>query len=110
DDYAFELSSSAVVIPGLTPQRPYVRGADLLERGIENGSVPQECTGLLNELAVLDPGSSLHAARSFGGAVGLSHAQVGELARSFLVEQTVWHATRDPRVDHGQLISKSGVS
>jgi hypothetical protein len=110
DDYADELSSPAVSIPGLTPQRPYVRGADLLERGIENGSVPPDCTGLLNELAVLDPGSSLHAARSFGLASGLSGAQVATVARAFLVEQTVWHATRDPRVDHGPLVSYSGIA
>jgi hypothetical protein len=110
DDYADELSSPTVNIPGLTPQRPYVRGADLLDRGIDNGSVPPDCTGLLNELAVLDPGSSLHAARSFGQSAGLSDAQVATVARSFLVEQTVWHATRDPRVDHGPLISKSGIA
>lgn len=110
DDYADELSSPAVNIPGITPQRPYVRGADLLERGIENGSVPPDCTGLLNELAVLDPGSSLHAARSYAGSAKLNEAQTAAVARSFLVEQTVWHATRDPRVDHGPLIAKSGIA
>ncbi|HVT97276.1 MAG TPA: hypothetical protein VHE33_07185, partial [Acidobacteriaceae bacterium] len=110
NDYADELSSPTVNIPGLTPQRPYARGADLLERGIENGSVPGECTGLLNELAVLDPGSSLHAARSFATSANLNATQTAALARSFLVEQTVWHATRDPRVDHGPLIAKSGFS
>jgi hypothetical protein len=110
NDYADELSSSTVNIPGITPQRPYVRGADLLERGIENGSVPPECTGLLNELAVVDPGSSLHAAKSFGLANGLTAAQVSTVARAFLVEQTVWHATRDPRVDHGPLIANSGFA
>ena len=109
DDYADELSSSTINIPGMTPQRPYLRGADLLERGIENGSVPPDCTGLLNELAVLDPGSSLHAAKSFGTSVKLSDTQVASVARSLMVEQTVWHATRDPRVDHGPLISKSGI-
>jgi hypothetical protein len=112
DDYADELSSSAVNIniPGMTPQRPYVRGADLLERGIENGSVPPDCTGLLNELAVLDPGSSLHAARSVATSAKLNTTQTAALARSFLVEQTVWHATRDPRIDHGPLIVKSGFA
>jgi hypothetical protein len=110
DDYADELSSMTVNIPGLTPQRPYIRGADLLERGIENGSVPPECTGLLNELAVVDPGSSIPAASGFGKANGLSSAQTAAVAQSFLVEQTVWHATRDPRVDHGPLASYSGIS
>jgi len=109
DDYADELSSSTINIPGVTPQRPYLRGADLLERGIENGGVPPDCTGLLNELAVLDPGSSLHAARSFATSVKLSDTQVASVARSLMVEQTVWHATRDPRVDHGPLIAKSGI-
>jgi hypothetical protein len=110
NDYADELSSPTVNIPGLTPQRPSVRGADLLERGIENGSVPPDCSGLLNELAILDPGSSLHAARSFGASAKLNETQIAAVARSFLVEQTVWHATRDPRVDHGPLLAKSGIA
>lgn len=110
DDCADELSCFAVNIPGLTSQRPYVRGADLLERGVENGSVPPECTDLLNELAVVDPGSSIHAASSFGLANNLTSAQVAAVAQSFLVEQTVWQATRDPRVDHGPLISYSGIA
>jgi hypothetical protein len=110
NDCVDELSSTAVSIPGQTPQRPYIRGADLLERSIENGSVPPECTDLLNELAVVDPGSSTHGAASFGKANNLTSAQITSVARSFLVEQTVWQATRDPRVDHGPLISRSGIS
>ena len=110
NDYADSVSSPAVDFLGTTPERPYVRGADLLERGIENGSVPPDCTGLLNELAVVDPGSSLHAAKSLGITNGFTATEVNAVAQAFLVEQTVWHATRDPRVDHAPLIARSGIS
>jgi len=62
----------------------------------------------LRELAVLDPGTSLAAAHSAAGpnpAAGL----VTALARNFLVEQTAWHALRDPRIDPGPLVSHSGI-
>ena len=32
------------------------------------------------------------------------------MTRNFAVEQTAWHATRDPRIDHGPLLSLSGIS
>jgi hypothetical protein len=32
------------------------------------------------------------------------------VARNFLVEQTAWHATRDPRVDQSPLIASSGFA
>ena len=37
-------------------------------------------------------------------------AQIKQVARNFMVEQTAWWATRDPRYDHGQLIAHSGIS
>ena len=101
--------------------RPAVRGDDILERGVENGSIPPDCEDLLHELVVLDPGGAVAAARTAlappsvarAGAVtapGISEADVQGQARNFMVEQTAWWATRDPRVDHAPLIAQSGIS
>jgi hypothetical protein len=86
-----------------------VKPEDLLESGVENGSVPPECEGLLQELAVLDPGSSAAAAAVAAGP-NAGAAEVASLARSFLVEQTAWHAVRDSRVDSAPLLALSGIS
>ncbi len=94
---------------GTIPSRVSVQGADLLERGIEHGGVPPECEDLLRELAVLDPGTSIAAAHAAAG----SQAPAGTIlafAQNFAVEQTAWHATRDPRVDQAPLIALSGIS
>jgi hypothetical protein len=109
-DVADEISSRAPAI-GASPdsERPWVRGADLLERGVENGSVPPECDGLLHELAVLDPGTAPAAGRSVADRIKASAVYADAVAENFLVEQTVWHATRDPRVDHGPLLTHSGI-
>jgi hypothetical protein len=81
----------------------HVTGEDVLERGAENGSIPIECEDLLRELAVLDPGSAAVIARK---------RAVGDAApggtRAMTVEQTMWWATRDPRVDQAQLVALSG--
>jgi hypothetical protein len=97
--------------PGIviTGQRASVQGADLLERGVENGSVPPECDDLLRELALLDPGTALAAAHAAAGN-NPSSSSLQALANNFMVEQTAWHAIRDPRVDHGPLISQSGLA
>jgi hypothetical protein len=85
-----------------------VRGADLLGQGVENGSTPPECEDLVRELALLDPGSAGAAA-----AVALPEA-TGELlavqTRDFAVEQTAWWITRDPRVESGPLLARSGIA
>ena len=89
--------------------RVTANGADLLERGVENGSVPPECEDLLCELAVLDPGTSVtagHAAAPPTSAAPVLQA----FAQNFAVEQTAWHATRDPRIDHAPLLAVSGIS
>jgi len=107
-DSATQLSSRDPGAPATTA-RPSVHGTDLLERGIENGSVPPECEDLLRELAVLDPGTAPVAARASAGA-NASAPVLQALAANFAVEQTAWHATRDPRVDHAPLISLSGIT
>ena len=87
------------------------KGADVLDGGVANGSVPTECNDLLAELAVLDPGSATFAARStVRGTARMSTAQVELAARSYAVEQTVWWATRDPKRDVAPLAAKSGLS
>ncbi len=108
-DCATQVSCPAPTATGAGGGRVSVQGADLLERGIENGGVPPECEDLLRELAVLDPGTSIAAARTAAGTAA-SGGVVQGLAQNFLVEQTAWHATRDPRVDHGPLISLSGIT
>jgi hypothetical protein len=115
-----ELSCSALTGQ---PNRPAVRGDDLLERGVENGSVPPECEDLLRETVLFDPGASMAAARSAifvppqGGIAATTRAAAAPvapadlaLARNFTVEQTVWWATRDPRVDPGPLVARSGIA
>ena len=87
------------------------KGADVVDRGVANGSVPVECDDLLAELAVLDPGSATFAARSnVRGDTAAATEQVNRAARTFAVEQTVWWATRDPRRDVAPLAARSGLS
>ncbi|HEV7914896.1 MAG TPA: hypothetical protein VGP22_14105, partial [Albitalea sp.] len=87
------------------------KGADVLDGGVVNGSVPPECNDLLTELAVLDPGTATFAARStVRGTQRLSTEQVNQAARTYAVEQTVWWATRDPKRDVAPLAAKSGLS
>jgi hypothetical protein len=101
-----ELSCSAIT--GL-PNRPSVRGEDLLERGAENGSVPPECEDLLLETVLLDPGAAVAAAH-VAHAVNVVSQEVLTTARNFSVEQTAWWAVRDPRVDTGELVARSGIT
>ncbi|MBV9766214.1 MAG: hypothetical protein JOZ48_15315, partial [Acidobacteriaceae bacterium] len=85
--------------------RPAVTGDDVLERGVENGSVPQECEDILCEVVLVDPGTALVAAQ----AAGATGSAVGTVASNFMVEQTAWWATRDPRFDAGPLVAHSGI-
>ncbi|MGD0452779.1 MAG: hypothetical protein ABSB69_04220 [Solirubrobacteraceae bacterium] len=84
--------------------RACTRGADVLERGVENGSVPIECEGLLEETALLDTGSAAVIAAS------VSAVPDAQAERNITVEQTAWYSLRNPRVDHGPLIAHSGIS
>jgi hypothetical protein len=84
--------------------RPLVRGADVLQRGVENGSVPLECEGILQETVLLDTGSGA----AISSAAGTTRIPVSE--RNITVEQTAWYSLRNPRVDHGPLIARSGYA
>jgi hypothetical protein len=87
--------------------RPAIKGDDLLLRGVENGSIPPECEDLLRETVLHDPGTAVHAAQT---STGLRGERLLAQAQNFMVEQTVWWATRDPRVDHAPLVTKSGIT
>jgi hypothetical protein len=89
---------------------PYV-GSDILEGGLENGSIPIECDDLLKEVALLDPGSAAAGATVIQQRqTGAGATQLRTIMHNIKVEQTAWHATRDPRVDHGPLIARSGIT
>lgn len=99
-----------MVLRGL-PGGGRFRGADVLAGGVGNGSVPPECDELLQELAVLDPGSSTFGARAgVRGDARLTTDQVKQAARAYTVEQTVWWASRDPKRDLAPLAAKSGIA
>ncbi len=89
---------------GSDGSRRSVGGSDVLERGVENGSVPLECEGLLQETALLDIGS----APAISAAAGETGNVTSE--RNVTVEQTAWYALRNPAVDHGPLLARSGIS
>lgn len=94
-----------------SPRAGQVTGEDLLGSRVSNGSVPPECNDLLNELALLDPGSATFAARvGSRGKKRLTTKQVDQAARTYAVEQTAWWATWDPRRDSAPLAARSGYS
>jgi hypothetical protein len=86
-----------------------IGGDDLLETGIGNGSVPVECEGLLREVMILDPGAApaiaTNAAQRASGAFDIATA-----VQRVTVEQTAWYALRNPRIDPGPLLARSGIA
>jgi IPT/TIG domain len=98
-----ELSCADPTAPG---GRYAVSAADVLDRGVENGSVPPDCEDLLKELILLDPGSAYAAAQVNVGAGTNLAARIQNLQ----VEQTSWWATRDSRVDQAPLTALSGLA
>ncbi|MEO8880070.1 MAG: hypothetical protein ABI446_06690, partial [Gemmatimonadaceae bacterium] len=89
------------------PSRLAVRSADILASGVDNGSVPLECQSLLGETALLDPGAAPAIVAAVGASIPANRAQLAR--RNVTVEQTAWYAMRDPRMDHGPLLSHSGI-
>lgn len=90
-----------------------VRGPDILESGVENGSVPLECEVLLQETALLDPGGA-DAIYSTAAAVNASSPGVTfdrtTAMQNIAVEQTAWYSLRQPGIDHGPLLAYSGIT
>lgn len=110
----FELNElSCNPLTGL-PMRPSIRGDDILERGVENGSVPPDCELLLYETVLLDPGSAATAAGLFTSSASIPTGQLAAtqqaLTERFMVEQTAWMAIRDPRTNHDGLLANSGFA
>jgi hypothetical protein len=110
--------------------RPRSSADSVLERSVENGSVPPECEDLLRETILLDPSAAVNLAQSAltqvapfrlsataknaapaaaPTAAAPTAAQINAVAKNFVVEQTAWWATRDPRFDHGPLVAQSGI-
>jgi hypothetical protein len=87
------------------PIRPSVTGDDVLERGVDNGSVPYECEDILREVTLLDPGTSTAAAHASGAAA----SDVTAVSNRFMVEQTAWWSTRDVRIDSAPLLALSSI-
>jgi len=86
-----------------------VRGGDILERPVDHGGVPVECTDLLNELALLDPGSASVAVRATArGRTRIPTAVHDDLARVFATEQVAWWVGRDERRDSAHVLAASG--
>ena len=93
-------------------------GEDLLLGGLQNGSIPPECEDLLRETVLHDPGSAAVAAQqsrwmssnqfNASNVAAVAAPSIMEVTKNFVVEQTAWWATRDPRVDHGPLLANSG--
>ncbi len=98
-----ELSCADQSVPG---GRFAVSGPDVLDRGVENGSVPPDCEDLLKELILLDPGSA-YAAAQVNAGLG---ADLAARIQNLQVEQTSWWATRDSRVDQAPLTALSGLA
>lgn len=119
--------------------RPTSTADPILERSVSNGSVPPECEDLLREVVILDPSAAVNLAQAAlnpvapfrvaatsAAAAGSAPAspsaapaapkaapptaaQINAVAKNFVVEQTAWWATRDPRFDHGPLVANSGI-
>lgn len=102
------VSELSWVMPDL-PERFAVRGEDVMENGIGNGSVPLECEGLLRETVILDNGSSDTIAANIAGRTEGTF-DVATAARHASVEQTAWYALRNPRIDAAPLLAHSGIA
>ena len=90
-----------------------VRGEDILESSIDNGSVPPECDVLLRETALLDPGSASVIAATTANNMppGISEALDQQTAQQNIqVEQTAIYALRAPGIDPGPLLAHSGIT
>jgi hypothetical protein len=94
-------------VPGVAG-RLSVGGADILAIGVDSGSVPAECQGLLGETALLDPGAAPAIVAAVGSRVPAAATTAAR--RNVTVEQTAWYALRDPRIDHGPLLAHSGIT
>jgi hypothetical protein len=89
-----------IVWPAISPK-------DILDRGVDNGSVPPECEELLGEAAILDPGASAPMVDNVIQNLNLTPVARAAYIKNVMVDQTAWYAARDPRVDSGALITRT---
>jgi hypothetical protein len=89
---------------------PPVYPDDVLDRGVENGSVPPECDEILGEAAILDPGASAPIVNSASKSVPIPAAQLAAQVQNVMVDQTAWLVTRDPRIDRAPVVSRSAYT
>ena len=80
---------------------------DVLDRGVNNGSVPLECNELLGEAAILDPGAAAPMVASAAQNLHMTPAQVAAETQNIIVDQTSWLVTKDPRVDPGPIMARA---
>jgi hypothetical protein len=92
--------STAVGVGG---ERATVTPDDLLARPFDPRGAPPDCRDLVRETVLLDPGSARAA------ALHVLPEPAEEVVRAFMVEQTAWWALRDPLVDPGPLLARSGL-
>jgi hypothetical protein len=84
---------------------------DVLDNGVDNGSVPPECNEILNEAAMLDPGAAVTMADAAAPSIpNFNPTMRATLISRVMAEQTAVHALRDPRVDTAGLVARSGFA
>ncbi len=89
---------------------PPIHPDDVLDRGVDNGSVPPECDEILGEAAMLDPGASAPIVSSAFAGTPMAAQEMAAQVQQVMVDQTAWLATRDPRIDNGPIVSKSAFT
>ena len=91
-------------------QRAAVSGDEVLDVPFTGApDLPADCADLVREAVLLDPGSARAAALLTLPALDDGSA-VEDLTQNFMVEQTVWWALRDPLVNAGTLLARSGIT
>lgn len=89
---------------------PAIYPDDVLDRKVENGSVPPECDELLGEAAILDPGACVVISDISTKNIVQTPDQRNARIQKVMVQQTAWWATRDPRIDAGPVVAYTRYS
>ncbi|MFZ5890555.1 MAG: hypothetical protein ACOY0T_05750 [Myxococcota bacterium] len=93
-----------------TGARVAIRASDVLERPLLHGGVPPECQQLLEELGLLDPGTSAVIAEAITKQGRIPEALPKDtLTRIAATEQTAWWATRRATTDARAIAVHSGL-
>jgi hypothetical protein len=111
----FTVTAISADLGGDRPTHGTLTGRQLVERGVDNGGVPAECTDVLYETVLLDPGSAGAAIDQLLGGGGGRGREVPDrfhvrVSQNWQVEQTAWWVLNDPRVDPAPVLTRSGVT